>query len=135
MVSYLLPVLLICVYMATSMGIGVHTCSTEGSLQVKLLAGEEVCNHHHDQECDHEHKACGCDAHDSRCCHTLVYRLDKDQDVVTKIEIDISKLSLGIALYTPFSNPSVCSHQTTPLHSIADIVCGPGGGQLTPLRL
>ncbi|MCL2727469.1 MAG: hypothetical protein FWD56_03710 [Bacteroidales bacterium] len=130
----MLAFMLACAYIATSMGFGVHICSAEGSSQVKLLAGEAMCEHEHhssshDHDHDHEHKACGCDKHDGRCCHTLVYILDKAQNVANQIKIDLPKTILDfIPGVEPNHLPTFC-----PKNTLAFYERGPGGG-LTPLH-
>jgi len=136
-VSYLFSALLICVYMVTTMGFGVHICSTRGTSQVKLLAGEEMCVHDGGHNINHGQKACGCDEHDDdSCCHTLIYILDNAQDVANQIKIDAPKVVLDVALQINF-NICTLSDATDTAFYAANVVRGPGGGidAITPLRL
>jgi len=135
-VFYMFSVLMCCAYLATNMGFGVHTCSADGSMQVKLLAGEVVCTHahqdgehDHDHDFIHEHKECGCDEHDGSCCHTLVYILDKAQNVAHQVKIDVPKIVLDFTSGVESKDVPVICHNNL----FAFEERGPGGG-LAPLR-
>lgn len=54
-------------YIVSTMGYGVHKCSTDGTASLILLFGEAPCNH------DHHHS--------DDCCSTNVYVLTEDQNI------------------------------------------------------
>ena len=82
-------------YIVSTMGYGVHRCSTDGTASLILLFGETPCEFAHshmdaDGNCythshapGEQHHAEGCDAHhhSDDCCSTNVYVLTEDQDV------------------------------------------------------
>jgi len=130
MVSYLFPALLVCAYIATNMGFGVHTCGMDGSSTVKLLTGEALCSHEHDG---------GHDKHDDRCCHTLVYILDQVQEAISQINTKTN--APEVDLHTPFWTTSHLSGTLFGAVALTfdwvDLVRGPDGGTeaIVPLRL
>lgn len=73
-------------YVVASLGIGVHECSRSGSINIRLFAYSRscdavhpVCNcfhHHHDGIPEHQH-------HSSNCCHTTIYQISQDYDIVS----------------------------------------------------
>lgn len=95
-------------YIVSTMGYGVHKCSTDGTASLILLFGETPCEfvhshidsdgntyshshapgeHHHTHDCQDEH--CGShefdgEHHSSDCCSTNVYVLTEDQDITSE---------------------------------------------------
>ena len=138
-VLYIFSVLLMCSYMATNMGFGVHTCTMDGTSKVMLPAGEDMCNHEHSNahEADHEHKECSCDKHDNHCCYTLVYILDKAHHMAYNVKIEVPAVVCdGAFLSTTEEFRTLFDETVVALHAV-DIARGPGGGlfAFAPLRL
>ncbi|MCL2502482.1 MAG: hypothetical protein FWE99_05055 [Bacteroidales bacterium] len=138
LISYAFPPLLVCAYVAVTMGFALHVCAAEGSSKLLLMTGESPCHHQHtgDHEEDHDHKDCGCDEHDDRCCHTLVYILDEAQNVMDYVKINVPDAWNTISLRASKDIP-VLYGSALPVLYTADIVRGPDGGltSITPLRL
>ena len=123
--TYLFLPLMICIYIAGTMGLGVHICDSEGSSKLLLMAGALPCHHKHMEE-----------PHDDHCCRTLVYIIDKAQNVTDGIKVD-APVALSIApLWASVVVPAVFA-LATPLFLADDIVYGPEGGLafVAPLRL
>ncbi|HRR49702.1 MAG TPA: hypothetical protein P5293_07100 [Bacteroidales bacterium] len=82
----LITSVLLSFYVIASLGIGVHECSRNGSINIRLFAYSRSCNaihpvcncfhHHHDGIPEHQH-------HSSNCCHTTIYQLSQDYDIVS----------------------------------------------------
>jgi len=98
------------VYMAATMGFGVHVCRYDGSAEALLFMGSSCCVHSHTQvqnPCQHHNQfqnhcpslpdslaseACtACDAEhcgvQEGCCEVLVYALGADQYLVSKVSL------------------------------------------------
>lgn len=87
-------------YIVSTMGYGVHTCTSDGSASLVLLFGESPCEfvhshidehgncitHSHPHSSEHhsdcsEHHNDGCNhSHSDNCCSTDVYVLSQDQN-------------------------------------------------------
>lgn len=87
--SYLFSVLLVGVYMLSTMGYGIHQCAFEGSNDVILLFGETPCEYVHAKKEDARECRC-CPVHISAdgtccgvahdgCCTTETFVLSQDQ--------------------------------------------------------
>ena len=125
-VSYLLAPLLLCAYLAATVGFEVHSCTVEGSSKLRLMTGQSPC----------QHNDCGCHTHDDRCCQTSVYVIDDDQNTADYTKIVVLAFVLVIAWHNTFSDIYI-PYDTTALDIDAyTIVFGPGGGlsAFAPLR-
>lgn len=89
--TYILSLLLASVYLLSSFGIDVHTCSATGSVQIVLPYGVPDCEHDDDLhkcakdegingKCEHMH-------HTAKCCHNELYALSDDY-TDSRIQID-----------------------------------------------
>ncbi len=65
---------LLCTYIFSYMGIGIHTCSAEGVSHLVILTGDISCEtvHHHHHDDEHHH-------HDG-CCDTEIIVISDAQD-------------------------------------------------------
>lgn len=106
--TYLCTILLMGVYMLSSMGYGIHQCAFEGSNDVILLFGETPCEYVHSKDgnlcvCGLSHTSqdggCNGSAHDNGCCSTETYVLSQDQ-VSSTNDFD----------YTPFFDYAYIAH-------------------------
>ena len=91
-ISYLFSVIIVGLYILSTMGYGVHECSHNGTKNMMLLFGESPCEHSHSkaraQKCS-KCKCCACCGsaksaegsaeHGGKCCTTEVYVLTQDQ--------------------------------------------------------
>lgn len=91
-ISYLFSVIIVGLYILSTMGYGVHECSHNGTKNMMLLFGESPCEHSHSkaraQKCS-KCKCCACCGsaksaegsaeHGGKCCTTEVYVLTHDQ--------------------------------------------------------
>ncbi len=89
--SYLLIAVVGLLYLASTMGYGIHKCNKDGTQNVVLVYGEVSCealHSHLDGEGhvyshSHEHSNCGCSSsdnnHNDKCCNTVVYTVTSDQ--------------------------------------------------------
>ncbi len=88
--SYLSLILLVGIYMLSTMGYGIHQCSLEGSNDIILLFGETPCEYVHSKDggagnciCGLEHQyqseECAGGEHSNNCCSTETYVLSQDQ--------------------------------------------------------
>jgi len=137
--GYLLIPLLVCSYIATTMGIASHTCDAEGTIQFRLLTGASLCHHKdmgHREEVD-DHEACGCNRHGDHCCHTSVYVLDNARKIVEGVRIDAPEGLDVVILWARSNNIFVLYELTLRAFHAATIVLGPDGGfaSITPLRV
>lgn len=85
---------IIALYVFSTMGYGVHKCTSDGSASLVILFAETPCEHQgvcgHQQECCHHHhsedecdeEADDCNSHSNSCCSTDVYILTPDQTPV-----------------------------------------------------
>lgn len=95
-------------YVVSTMGYGVHTCTSDGSASLVLLFGESPCefvhshidehgncithshphssehhndcSEHHHNDCSEHHNDCCNHSHSDNCCTTDVYVLSQDQN-------------------------------------------------------
>ena len=102
LLSYLVVILVGALYIASTMGYGVHNCEKDGTQNVVLLFGDNSCEalhshidgngniYSHKHEQGHNHTGC-CNEHDENCCKTIVYTVSTDQ-VITNQEdsLDLS---------------------------------------------
>ncbi len=91
-ISYLFSVIIVGLYILSTMGYGVHECSHDGTKNMMVLFGESPCEHSHSkaraQKCS-KCKCCACCGsaksaeesaeHGGKCCTTEVYVLTQDQ--------------------------------------------------------
>ena len=91
-ISYLFSVIIVGLYILSTMGYGVHECSHNGTKNMMVLFGESPCEHSHSkaraQKCS-KCKCCACCGsaksaegsaeHGGKCCTTEVYVLTQDQ--------------------------------------------------------
>lgn len=99
--------ILVALYLVSTMGYGVHECVAEGTKNVILLFGESPCEfvhaHNHSEGCScghcssHDHSCCdahfsgGCNhrtheaIHNAGCCKTTVFSATQDQHVKTTV--------------------------------------------------
>lgn len=91
-ISYLFSVMIVGLYILSTMGYGVHECSLDGTKNMMVLFGESPCEYAHsranEQKCG-KCKCCACCGssqsseeshdHDGKCCTTEVYVLTQDQ--------------------------------------------------------
>ena len=140
--SYLFLSTLICVYVATNVGVRVHFCSMEGTSKIVFFAGELLCNCAHNKAsvADSNHKECCCKPIEQEepidhCCLTAIYILDKAQSVSGQKTVDVKRTVLDIAPQTPLNNTLPNAIALT--FRAADIKRDPGGGlfPFAPLRL
>ena len=97
-------------YFFSTMGYGVHKCSSEGTASLILLCGGVPCesahsNTHSDSHSDADGHECGCchkddcsNSHSKECCSTNVYKVSDDQTVA---ETDIDVAPVASDLYLP----------------------------------
>lgn len=98
-VSYLFPVLLVAVYLISTMGCGVHKCTADGTYDVMILFGESICESAHPENGNGPVCSCGLnhilaedgEHHDGDCCSTDTYVLSQDQ-VTSNNDLDESGL-------------------------------------------
>lgn len=91
--SYLFILLVVAMYVVSTMGYGIHECKHDGTRDVIVLFGETPCEYIHSHVDDtghiftHAHTACDCGMdhvvyeHDGNCCQTTVYSVTTDQTV------------------------------------------------------
>ena len=113
--SYGLLIVVLIVYVTTTVGFGIHVCQTDGSREAMLLTGGPCCdhsqmpNHHlaHSQCCaSSEHaaaEACAASAGlpccaEEKCCELSVYVLGADQDVVSNVSASAPAIACLAAL-------------------------------------
>jgi len=102
MLKYILFASVVVLYLFSTMGYGVHKCSSEGTADVVLLFGETPCEYlhshidEHGRSYTHSHATCShtshtgyshnhsdeesAHVHGDECCSTNVYVLTQDQD-------------------------------------------------------
>ncbi len=94
--------LIVGIYLISSMGYGIHECTTSGSKDVILLFGETPCEYVHSnsssKECnclacnDLQRAECdccsGCGQHGDNCCTTVTYVLSQEQINSQQVNID-----------------------------------------------
>ena len=140
--SYLFLSSLICIYVATNIGVKVHFCSMEGTSKIVLFAGELLCNctHHSARAADSGHKECCCKPVEQeepidQCCLTTIYMLDKAQSVSGQKTVDVKRAVLDITTQTPLNNTLPNAIALT--FRATDVKRDPGGGlfAFAPLRL
>ncbi len=86
-ISRILVVLMVGMYIISTMGYGIHECSYDGTKNIVLLFGETPCEIAHSSGLETGAGKCKCcqtDAsgsvsHDNECCNTEVYVLTQDQ--------------------------------------------------------
>lgn len=81
--TYAFSILIIAVYLLSSVGFSIHKCSCEGTSSISILIGNADCEHLHAHinlsHDGHEHHSCQHEHHDG-CCSTEVLVLTIDQD-------------------------------------------------------
>ena len=100
-------------YIFSTMGYGVHKCSSEGTASLILLCGVVPCESahsgsahsgtHSDTHLDTDSHECGCchnddcgNSHDKDCCSTNVYKVSHDQ-AAAETDIDIAPLASDVS--------------------------------------
>ena len=84
--KYIIPSLLVFLYITASIGIGVHKCDTDGTSTVVLLLKDASCedihqnNHYHNNQCNGT-ATCSQEHHDHNCCHTEIHHLEQGYDL------------------------------------------------------
>ena len=132
-ISYIFSYMLICTYMVTNLGFGIHSCTNDGSSKVVLLFGEELCHHVAavTNRGDRGQGECSCaENHCKHCCDTRVYVVDDAHYNIDNIHIE---LQIPTLVSTFLAMPCNLRH-----YSMADlrfcaapIVFGSGGGHST----
>lgn len=112
-------------YIISTMGLGVHKCTDEGTASLILLFGETPCEwvhthvdsegnsythshapgEHHPHHCNGgddtghcsgEHDYCCADEHSSNCCSTSVYTITHDQNTTEDFQVSVPQpLEIG----------------------------------------
>ncbi len=77
-VSKILSLLFLVLYISATMGFSIHKCNTEGTLQLMIMCGADVCDHEHK---DVAGSGCCGEHHGEGCCSTVVFVLEEDQFV------------------------------------------------------
>ncbi|MCE5319548.1 MAG: hypothetical protein LLF93_00410 [Bacteroidales bacterium] len=84
--KYIIPSLLVFLYITASIGIGVHKCDTDGTSTVVLLLKDASCedihqhSHYHNSHCSGT-ETCSQEHHDHNCCHTEIHHLEQGYDL------------------------------------------------------
>lgn len=91
-------------YFFSTMGYGVHKCSSEGTASLILLCGGVPCesahsDSHSDSHSDADGHECGCchkdecgNSHSKECCSTNVYKVSDDQ-TAAETNIDVAPVA------------------------------------------
>ncbi len=83
-IKYIIPSLLVILYITASIGIGVHKCDKDGTSTVVLLlkdaSCEDVHQHSHINTCNGA-TTCSPEHHDHNCCHTEIHHIEQGYDV------------------------------------------------------
>ena len=119
-VSYLFIVLLVGVYILSTMGYGIHQCLAEGSNDVILLFGETPCDYVHSKGgnsascvCKVSHlisgENCQGSEHDNNCCTTETYVLSQDQ---VSSNNDYDQTPIFDCIYIPYNDILAVSSET-----------------------
>lgn len=108
----ILFVAVIALYVFSTMGYGVHKCTSDGSASLVILFAETLCvhqdvcgdqegccHHHHSEEEDNAGEN-GCSSHSRNCCSTDVYVLSQDQAPVQD-DFEIQLPMAGSFMITP----------------------------------
>lgn len=104
LLKYFFCTVLICVYVFSYMGFGLHECKCEGTKDLILMLGDTSCeaihshthshihtgcehphSHPHTVGCHHGEEGCSCcddhiSEHGGNCCDTSIYVVSADQD-------------------------------------------------------
>ena len=123
--SYLFTPLLLCAYLAATIGFEVHSCTVEGSCKMRLMTGQSPCQHE-----------CNCFTHDDQCCQTSVYVMDDEQNIADYTKIVVPTVVLDIVWHNTFSNSETLYDTAAFVMCTATIAFGPcrGLSALVPLR-
>jgi hypothetical protein len=107
--KYIIPSLLVFLYITASIGIGVHKCDTDGTSTVVLLlkdaSSEDIHqnNHYHSKLCD-EPSTSSSEHHDHNCCHTELHQLEMGYDLAHSVLISQVEASNLLADFVPCLN-------------------------------
>lgn len=71
--------LVMLVYMVSSIGFGVHECSAKGTKHILLINSDRSCEQIHDH-CACNSGSCGVSEHSHNCCSTEIHHLDLAHD-------------------------------------------------------
>ena len=99
-------------YIFSTMGYGVHKCSSEGTASLILLCGGVPCesahsgthsdSHSHSDADGHECSCCHNDdsdnSHGNDCCSTNVYKVSHDQ-TAAESDIDVAPLASDVSAF------------------------------------
>ena len=143
--SYISLSLLLCAYLVTNMGIEVHKCTFDGSIQIMLMAGQVPCQHgcccKGECSCGNtgthiQKEACGCHKHGDHCCQSHIYTIEDDQNTVDDIKIIAPTSVSNLFLHHSFGHIYTFHYTATLDICAANIVFGPSRGLSTcaPLR-
>ena len=151
--SYGLLSLVAVMYMAATVGFGVHVCKDDGATEAMLLMGKTCCQHSHAHTHDacqiHEHghtsadhvgsEACTASEGMHCCaqgdgCEVSVYVLGADQDVVSKVSLSMPFMAYLADLPDEMACPS-SGPRTEPIYWSDPPPLITSAAFLLPLRL
>ena len=107
--KYIIPSLLVFLYITASIGIGVHKCDTDGTSTVVLLLKDASCedihqhNHYHNSQCSGT-ATCSQEHHDHNCCHTELHHLETGYDLAHSALISQTEAGNLLADFVPCLN-------------------------------
>jgi len=148
-VSYLLFSAFLIIFLTTSVGFGIHVCSKDRTTKPMLLTQKMPCSCHQNEEGvqnDDSDSCCGpsccgsfCEPDEAGnpCCHTVVYILENEINIVDCMQVEAPTDVLALVIPIISNEYSVpCETAIIAFHTV-DIVFGPDGGldSITPLRL
>lgn len=86
-------------YMVSTMGFGVHSCTADGTESLSVLYVENPCAHEHeghnpDRGCSHQHGDDSSCIHQRGCCSTDVYVVTHDQNTTEDVQISVPEIEL-----------------------------------------
>ena len=86
-------------YMVSTMGFGVHSCTADGTESLSVLYVESPCAHEHeghnpDSGCPHHHGEDCSHTHQEDCCSTDVYVVTHDQNTTEDVQISVPEIEL-----------------------------------------
>lgn len=130
MISYLFSVLLVGIYMLSTMGYGVHQCVLEGSNDIIVMFNTTPCEYAHSKSgilkkclCETVHGEEGT-SHNNDCCSTETHSVSSDQ-VNSNNDID----------QTPFFDFSYPVHNCTETDVVSDFLAFAGAVYPTGFKM
>lgn len=125
------PIILLCVYTVSTMGFGIHQCSTDRTTKILLLVGENPCSHTHHHngvcECGHPHH------HDASCCNTKVYVVDAPSTAGHTVVTPPASVTDMARLYCSLTEGSLyCPEGINSLYSLPLPPCLDGDASRAP---